>query len=165
MIKLLGLDKTTVADITDIYQRNVDTVYRLCYSFLGASEAEDATQAVFMKLIEKPREFNDEKHEKGWLIVTASNLCKDVLKSARVAKAGQMPADVVDRGASSEMNETTDAILRLPDHLKECVLLHYYEGYRSGEIGEMLDIPASTVRNHLAEARKLLKETLEGGTR
>ena len=146
----------------DIYQRNVGSVYRLCYSFLGASEAEDATQAVFMKLIEKPREFNDENHEKGWFVVTTANYCKDVLKSARRSKAGDMPADIADSTATSEVSETIDAILRLPDHLKECVFLHYYEGYRSSEIGQILAMPASTVRNHLAEARKLLKETLKG---
>ncbi|MFR4804075.1 MAG: RNA polymerase sigma factor [Eggerthellaceae bacterium] len=58
-----------------LFNRHAATVYRLCYSFLGsAADAEDATQSVFMKLIARPRRFNDAEHEKAWLIVCARTI-------------------------------------------------------------------------------------------
>ena len=64
-----------------IYNRNVDSVYRLCYSFMkNRADAEDLTQETFLKLLAQKPAFDNERHEKAWLIVTASNLCKDSLK-------------------------------------------------------------------------------------
>ena len=42
------------------------------------------------------------------------------------------------------------------------VWLHYYEGYQTDEIAEMLERPPSTVRNQLRDARARLKITLGG---
>ena len=121
-------------------------MYRLCYSFLGsAADAEDATQSVFMKLIARPRRFNDAEHEKAWLIVCAQNHCRDVQRRA-------------------QRDETLDAVLALPEKYKTCVYLFYYEGYRTAEIAALTGVPASTVRSHLSEARALLK-TMLGGER
>ena len=120
-------------------------MYRLCYSFLGsAADAEDATQSVFMKLIDRPRRFNDPEHEKAWLIVCAQNHCRDERRAQR--------------------DETLDAVLALPEKYKTCVYLFYYEGYRTAEIAALTGVPASTVRSHLSEARALLK-TMLGGER
>ena len=69
-----------------IYNRNVDAVYRLCYSFMkNKADAEDLTQETFLKLLSEKPAFENDRHEKGWLIVTASNLCRDSLKSGGVA--------------------------------------------------------------------------------
>lgn len=150
-------------DIAALYLRHVKMVYRLCYSYLrSAAEAEDATQSVFMKLIDSPRTFEDEEHEKAWLVVTASNYCKDVLKSARVKRAAQMPDDVEDPQSGFEVGGMLQAVLELPAIYKDCVYLHYYEGYKTAEIAEMIGVPASTVRNRLRDARQLLKRAWEG---
>ena len=151
------------ADIEGIFSRHVKTVYRLCYSYLGTpQEAEDAAQSVFMKLVDTPREFADAEHEKAWLLRVAANHCKDVLKSARVKRAAEMPPDLPDRAAPPERSEVLQAVLALPDVYKDCVYLHYYEGYKTGEIAEITQTPPSTVRNRLRDARALLKAALEG---
>ena len=139
------------------------SVYRLCYSYLGsAADAEDATQATFMKLVDKPRTFKDHEHEKAWLLACAANICKDELKSARRKRAGDMPADVVDPQSHAEPSNVLDAVLALPEQYKDCVYLHYYEGYKTNEIASMTNTPPSTIRNRLSEARKLLKASLDG---
>lgn len=140
-------------------------VYRLCYSYLGsAADAEDAAQTVFLKLMDGPREFEGEEHEKAWLVVCASNLCKDLLKSAGRSRVYALPDyDTQLTGVSDHTDETIDAVLRLPAKYKDCVYLHYYEGYKTEEIARMLGIPGSTVRNRLREARNLLRSKLGGG--
>lgn len=139
-------------------------VYRLCYSYLGsAADAEDAAQSVFMKLVTQPRAFQSEEHEKAWLIVCASNYCKDVLKSAGRSRVVTLPPDASARmGTRDDVDDTIDAVLRLPAQYKDCVYLYYYEGYKTAEIAQMLGLPASTVRNRLRDARALLRRALEG---
>ena len=48
MTSLLRTDK----EITEIYFRQIDTVYRVCYSFMkNKPEAEDIAQETFLRLI------------------------------------------------------------------------------------------------------------------
>ena len=151
-------------DIESIFRRHAQTVYRVCYSFMGnAADAEDATQATFMKLIDHPREFDSEEHEKAWLIVCASNLCKDILKSAGRTRVVAMPEqEPADQRQADLIDATLDAVLRLPSKYKDVVYLHYYEGYKTDEIARMLDEKPSTVRNRLRDARMMLRKTLGG---
>ena len=151
-------------EITALFERHADTVYRLCYSYLGThQDAEDATQSVFMKLIAAPRTFNDIAHEKAWLIVCASNLCKDILKSAARTRTTELPDDaahIPDEHAKTEPSDVMEAILALPERYKDCIYLHYYEGYKTDEIAGLLGKPPSTVRNDLRDARQMLKTAL-----
>lgn len=151
-------------DISEIFARHVKTVYRLCYSYLGnAADAEDATQATFMKLVVAPKEFADAEHEKAWLLTCAANVCKDELKSARRARAADMPPDLEDQRSPVESNDVLEAVLALPEQYKDCVYLYYYEGYKTGEIAAMTNIPPSTIRNRLSDARAILRRVLEEG--
>ena len=151
-------------DIGQVFARHAQTVYRVCYSFMGnAADAEDATQTTFMKLIDHPRAFESEQHEKAWLIVCASNLCKDILKSAARTRVTEMPErEPADPRQHDPIDETLDAVLRLPDKYKDVVYLHYYEGYKTDEIARMLGDKPSTVRNRLRDARGLLRRMLGG---
>lgn len=150
-------------NIEAIFNRHVKTVYKVCYSYMGnAADAEDATQQVFAKLIAQPRDFAGVDHERAWLIVCAQNLCKDELKSAARSRRGDMPIDLEDPAARAEGSDTLEAVLALPEMYRECIYLYYYEGYSTAEIATLCGAPASTVRNRLAEARKLLKVALGG---
>lgn len=160
----MAVSLRTGNEIAVIYHRHVDTVYRVCYSFMkNAADAEDMVQETFLKLIASGRPFESENHEKAWLIVTASNTCRDALKhwSRKVEHIEdyQLPADnktPVDDGM-------LDAVLRLPVKYKEAVYLYYYEGYQTAEIAGMLHRPEPTVRSWLSRARKLLKKYYSGG--
>lgn len=181
--------------IQAIFSRQVDNVYRVCYSYLGnAADAEDAVQEVFLKMIRADRSFADPEHEKAWLIRVAINHCKDML---RAAARQNVPLDSVAEPAAplepaapsppgalgtpdvhgtasplsrpnppgAASNDTLDAVLRLDPRLKDVVLLYYYEGYSTDEIASILERPPSTVRNQLREARQILKQQLGGGSR
>ena len=154
----------STCDIEQMFRQHAQTVYRVCYSFMGnAADAEDAVQATFMKLIDHPRGFESVDHEKAWLIVCASNLCKDILKSAGRTRVVAMPEqEPADQRQVDPIDATLDAVLRLPAKYKDVVYLHYYEGYKTDEIAQMLDEKPSTVRNRLRDARGMLRETLGG---
>jgi RNA polymerase sigma-70 factor (ECF subfamily) len=52
-------------------------------------------------------------------------------------------------------------VAALPDKHRLVLFLHYYEGYATGEIAQMLGDNPSTVRSRLVQARKKLKIRLE----
>lgn len=70
---LLRTDK----DIERIYHRHVEMLYRVAYSFMkNGADAEDMVQETFIRLLRSGMVFDSVQHEKAWLIVTVSNLCK-----------------------------------------------------------------------------------------
>ena len=151
-----------VDDIEAIYNRQVSTVYRVCYTYFGnAADAEDATQSVFMRLLGSNGEFSSEEHEKAWLIRVAINLCKDILKSSA---RRNLPLDAAPEPTAEDrpIDTTLDVVLTLDERYKDVVYLYYYEGLSTEEIASVLNRPPSTIRSHLSEARSILKEKLGG---
>lgn len=158
---MAGSKLRTDEEIAELYERHKDTVYRVCFSYMkNPADTEDAVQNTFFKLIKAAPAFENEGHEKAWLIRTASNLCKNELKHwrrrtedienyAHLAGTTDVPTD-----------DILQAVLSLPDRCKTPVYLYYYEGYTTPQIAEMLKKRPSTVRNQLREARLLLKERL-----
>ena len=153
----------TGKEITEIYNRQVDTVYRICFSFMkNAADTEDMVQETFLRLLSSGEGFVSEEHEKAWLIVTASNLCKDTLK-----KWWRKTEDIDDPALGLqqppfEIDSVLDAIMRLPADQKCAVYMYYYEGYSTAEIAGYLQCPLATVRSRLSRARKTLKRKLGG---
>lgn len=141
-----------------IYDRHVDMVYRVCFSFMkNQADTEDMVQETFLKLISGRKKFASREHEKAWLIVTASNTCKDELRRLKRKLEYISSCRRQDTVASAGGGDMSELLLALPPKYKEVVYLHYYEGYHASEIGELLHCPASTVRNKLSRARKFLK--------
>ena len=119
MASLLRTDK----EITEIYHRQVDTVYCICYSFMkNKPEAEDMVQETFLRLIASGKTFENPRHEKAWLVVTASNLCKDQLKRFyRKDEDLDDHADIAGDLGPKE-NPVLEAILSLPrDYKTVCI--------------------------------------------
>lgn len=159
---MLALQRTG-KEITEIYNRQVDTVYRICFSFMkNTQDTEDMVQETFLRLINSGVDFVTEEHEKAWLIVTASNLCKDTLK-----KWWRRTEDIDDpalglKQPPFEIDEVLAAILKLPADQKTVVYMYYYEGYSTADIAGYLRCPQTTVRSRLSRARKALKKKLGG---
>ena len=151
----------TDQELTALYHRHVDTVWRICYSFMkNRADTEDMVQEAFLRAYFWDKHFRSEEHEKAWLIVTASNLCKDALK--RAWRRDEPLEDHLELAASGREAQVLEAVLALPERYKTAVYLYYYEGYSLKEIASILDCPQATVRTRLARARKQLKQMLGG---
>ena len=158
----MPLTQTGTKNFIETYNRHVDMVYRVCYSFMkNQTDTEDMVQETFLRLLSNQKKFADERHEKAWLIVTASNLCKDTLKkwwrtNENIEDYPDLPQKT--NGSSAVM----EAILSLSDDYKTAVYMYYYEGYSTAEIAGFLGCPDATVRSRLARARKQLQAMLGG---
>ena len=152
-------DPTKTLEAT--YERHVNMLHRVCYSYIkNSTETEDVVADVFIKLLEKCPKFDNDEHEKAWLLRTAINLCKD-----RIKHWWRKRANIDDYQHLESSHEFMDdnilkAVMALPDRYKAVVYLYYYEGYPSPEIAKILKKPQSTILNHLSEARKILKGVL-----
>lgn len=154
----------TSKEFEELYQQNVDMVYRLCYMYLkNSADTEDAVQSVFFKFLKQGKDFNDEEHKKAWLIVTAKNYCKDMLKSwwkSRRVDIDSLPE--IPYWNKEEADDVLVKLLSLPPKYKTVLYLYYYEGYSVKEISQMLSRNESTIRTQLSKGRERLKVDLGG---
>ena len=158
---MAGSKLRTDEEIAALYERHKHTVYRVCFSYMkNPADTEDAVQNTFFKLIKASPAFENAEHERAWLIRTASNVCKNELK--HWCRKTEDIEDYAHLAGTTDVqtDDILQTVLSLPDRYKTAVYLYYYEGYTTPQIAEMLKKRPSTVRNHLREARLLLKERL-----
>ena len=147
-------------DFDVIYRKHFAMLFRVCYSYTkNKADSEDIISDVFVKLIKKTPTFADEEHEKRWLLRAAINQCKDYFK--HWWRRREDIDDYEHLNNSFKSNDLLEAVLELPAKYKGVIYLHYYEGYSTGEIAEILHKPPSSIRVYMYEARKLLKGVLE----
>ena len=145
-------------------QRYSDTVFRAAlHNCSCTADAEDVVQDVFEKLLQYKGRFESEEHLKAWLLRVAINRCHDLTRAAcqrNTELDENLPAP--DSFADGSV---LDAVRALPEHFRNAVYLHYYEGYTAAEIGRMLGAPTNTVLSWLRRARAqlhtMLKEEIE----
>jgi len=158
---LLHTDK----ELAEMYQRNINMVYKLCYIYLkNAVDAEDAVQSVFLKLLKSHMVFNDDEHEKAWFIMTTKNHCKDMLKSwwKRQRVDFDTLPEVSSWNSDAQTGEVLAKLLELPEKYKVVLFLYYFEDYSVKEISELLGRKESTIQSQLHRGRERLKIDLGG---
>ncbi len=147
----------------EIYDRNINTVYKICLMYMkNTTDAEDASSAVFLKYLEKSPHFESLAHERAYFITCAKNHCKDIFKSFWRAKR-DFPETIPEQAALDiEETELTYLLFNMPEKYRIPIYLHYFEGYQTKEIAQLMSLNENTVRTRLARGRALLKIELEG---
>ena len=137
-----------------------DMLLRLaCTRLSSVSDAEDAVQEVFLRLLAAPVSFRDAGHERAWLIRTTLHRASDL---RRQAEKRNLPLEEAAQTAAPEPGtDLLQAVQALPEKYGAVIHLHYYEGYSIREIGTLLDLPAATVGTRLARGRERLREMLK----
>ena len=142
-------------------QRYSDTVFRAAlHNCSCTADAEDVVQDVFEKLLQYKGRFESEEHLKAWLLRVAINRCHDLTRAAC-----QKNTELDENLPAPDSFEDGSVLDALPEHFRNAVYLHYYEGYTAAEIGRMLGAPTNTVLSWLRRARAqlhtMLKEEIE----
>lgn len=142
-----------------------DLILRLSYTYLKSThDAEDICQTVFLKYLTAGQKFSDREHEKAWIIRTAVNACKDVLKSGWRTRTCNMEACAEVAAPEMQDDSLMTAVQSLPDKYRIPLYLHYYEGYKTYEIAEMLGERPATINTRIDRARGKLRTILGGKT-
>lgn len=124
-------------------------------------DTEDAVQSTFIKFLQYKGTFKDQEHIKAWLIVTASNNCKNFLKHwwRKNIDIDSLQEKFIT--FNEENKYIFEKIMNLPQKYKLIIYLYYYEGYKLKEIAEKLKMNDSTVRSYLRRGRNLLRDIIE----
>lgn len=149
------MDRKELARIYDLY---FDTVYKVCFLYMkNHADAQDLTQEVFCQMLRKEIHYISDEKTKAWLIVSASNLCKNQLKKWWVKKRVPYEECLVTRHMNEQDKEVYDVVMGLEQKYAIPTYLYYYEGYKTAEIANLLKEKQSTIQTRLAKARELLK--------
>ena len=156
-------DPGTDAYIEAIVRKYSPALLRAAFSVLrNAADAQDAAQEAFVRLLEKRPAFNDEQHEKAWLLRVTINIAKNM----RSAAARTEPIEENTAFVYEAYSETLNAVLSLPVKYRTVIHLYYYEGYSIKEIAAILEVPPATAGTWLARGREklrtMLREEIEG---
>lgn len=150
--------------VHEIVQTFSDTLIRIAVQQTkNMSEAEDIVQEVYMTLMKQKKPFDNESHLKAWLIKVTFNKCKDYFKSSRVRKTVSITDEMTF--IAKEEQSVLPEIFELVQEDRVIVYLHYYEGYTTAEIANLLEMKVNTVGSKLRRVRMKLKTILEEGSK
>jgi len=156
----------------ELYVRYKDRMYYYFYRMLGNSEewGNDFLQELFLKIIEKPENYNPSYPFKTWLYSVANNMCKNEYRRRNVRQEYQdlVASDYnVEFHIESPINQEKviekifNTLEDLGEEHRSAFLLRYREGFSIKEVAEILELPEGTVKSRLFYAKKLLAEKLE----
>ena len=150
-------------EVNRAMERHADTVRRLCLIHLkNHADTEDIFQNVFLKYALSSIRFESEEHERAWFIRVTVNACKNVRRSPWRTRTVGLDAVAEPAAFQPEEGGVLEEVQRLPAKYREVLVLYYYLGYDTNEIGEILGLRADAVRTRMSRARMKLKHVLEG---
>jgi RNA polymerase sigma-70 factor, ECF subfamily len=168
-------DETAWEELVRLHTRKV---YGLCYRFTGsASEAQDLTQDVFLRVFKTVASFRSTEGSFGtWLARVTRNLLIDHYRRTRqervtdsieeqlpmLEEAGAAAAVRPDPGLGGrEASEILQANLqKLSPDLREAVILRDLQEMEYREIAAVLQIPEGTVKSRINRGRAELGRLL-----
>lgn len=133
----------------------------------SAQDAEDIFQEVFLRLCANQTAFASEEHRKAWLIRVTVNCCNSHFVAPwrkKVVCLDDVALAQLQEETAPQPEGTPDIyaqVLRLPQHMREVVLLFYYEDLSIRDIAQALQITEVSVKKRLSRARQKLKMELE----
>lgn len=151
----IGLPATTVADLDAAFEAIRPGLARLCGSLVGAAEADDVVQDVYVVARKRIGQLTDPRALEPWLRRIAVNRCYDHHRRAK-RLVERLPLLVRAPVAASRDTGLGELVERLPERQRTVIVLHYAYGYALNEIAELLDLTHVNVRTIIARARHRL---------
>ncbi len=148
----------------------MDGVYRFCYHRTSSVQlAEDLTSETFFRALRAIDSFRWQGRDFGaWLTTIARNLVTDHYKSSR-SRLETVSDELPDRGDDSADPERAtltrlthevlaQALGRLPDEQRDCVVMRFLQGLSIAETAEALERTEGAVKQlQLRAIRNLAK--------
>jgi RNA polymerase sigma-70 factor (ECF subfamily) len=153
---------------------------RLLHYFLKrvpSQDAQDLTQETLLSIYRSMDSLRDEKGFESWLFKIAQNVYRLYLRRRRADKRSgiEVPIEVAEEQASSPWNPASPldqtmeqernqvlhkAIQELPKQMRDCMTLRIGSQLSYREIAVILNLSVETVKAHLHQARRLLRQKL-----
>ncbi len=151
---------------------NQRRVFQIAHSVLGnASDAEDVAQEAFLRAFQKFASLRDAEKFRAWVNRISFRLALNRQRGYRrrlVRDTAWHTAEA--RTAADGAKETEQKLLldrlraeigQFPEKIREALQLSLVDGMEAADVGEILGIPAGTVRSRVHAGRKLLLEVMK----
>lgn len=131
-------------------------LYRTALIYLGSENmAVDAVDEAVYKGLKALKKLRQPEYFDTWMTRILINECKSELRRRK----REQPCDTLPETAAQEYDALPlkEAIRRLPQELKDVVLLRFFASLTLAETARSLDIPIGTVATRQRRALSLLK--------
>ena len=143
----------------EVFAAYYEKVYRELYYFAlhtlkNPQDAEDAVSETVT--VEKLR---DNEKFRAWIFQILSNKCRRKLKEY-TQKTVELPDDLPAGDTTEESLQVREALDRLEETERQIICLNVVGGFKSHEIGEMMQMNHNTVRSRISRGLNKMKEFL-----
>lgn len=144
----------------NLYENYATDMYRFALAVCKNSfDAQDAVQETAISVFKSISSLKNPDKFKSYLFSSLSNTCK------RILSKNNNTNEFEDTGYTDSEIEFSipvrEALEKLDDVSKEIILLSVVAGFKSHEIGRIMDLPSATVRTKQKRALSKLREELE----
>ncbi|WP_060500281.1 sigma-70 family RNA polymerase sigma factor [Pseudomonas sp. NBRC 111133] len=150
-------------ELETLYRAHHGWIRQWLQSKLGnAHDAAELAQDVFVRLLTKPRAFNDQEHARAYLGRMSRNAFVDFWRRRRVEQAylevlAAQPEHLVPslehQAVILETLEQLQAMFeRMPKRVAEAFFMAQLQGMKQREIAEQLGVSERSVNTYLAQA-------------
>ena len=156
---LPGVSADAQQDFAALYATEFTRLAGYLTSLTGDPEvAREAAQEAFTRLFARWRKVQEPR---GFVYVVGTNLCKHHWRQGGRERSAVTSLGITTvQGRPAPDTSLRDLVERLPGHLRETVLLHYYADLPVAEVAAALHRPVGTVKRRLHEARALLSDAV-----
>ena len=158
--------------LAEVYRRHGGAVYGLARRVLNnASEAEDVTQEVFLRLWNRPDRFDPGRGTlRSFLLTQSHGRAVDAVRSLnarRLRESGEarrtataeydMQHEVWDLAVADQVAR---ALGDLPDEERRAIELAYFDGHTYVEVADLLGQPEGTVKSRIRNGMRRMRAVL-----
>ncbi len=154
------------AELLDRYQLKI---FNAAYRVTGnRHDAQDVTQAAFLKAYEKLDQFDPQYRFFSWIYKIGVNEALNLVGRRRWS--GLPEVEVADGAAGPERKAQSReigraiqfALLELKPALRVTIILRHFQGLSYLEMSQIIGVPVKTVKSRLFTARRELRSKLSG---
>lgn len=141
------------------------SLYRVTKSILhNDDDCADAIQNAILKAWQKRYTLRKKEYFKTWLTRIVINECYQIIKeSQRYIPMDEYPGwDILAADTIREESVVYAELMKLDEKYRVPIVLRDIEGYSVKEIGKILHLTETNVRNRLSRGKAILRNQLEG---
>jgi RNA polymerase sigma-70 factor (ECF subfamily) len=152
--------------VRTLYERYAPRVFAVVRRIAGEEDlAQDYAQEAWIRAIRALPTFRGDARFSTWLHRIAVNSALQALRKADTRKKREAPMPDAVAVHPSEGDVLLGDLLeramdRLPDGMRQVLILHDVEGYTHEEIGEFLGVTSGTSKSQLFKARAKMRDLL-----
>lgn len=154
------LIKEAKAGNPDAFTRLMKSQMQNMYKTAGAilindEDIADAVSETILACWENMHSLKEDRFFKTWMTRILVNKCNDIIRKKQYYLDYDMPEEPYN-DTGFENAEWKEALSTISEKYRLVMVLYYIEGFNTGDISGILDIPEGTVRSRLARGREQL---------